>query len=40
MAIELGKKFNLVSALKLGLLPLVFSAVDPSAVLRTYASLR
>ncbi|MEK6715357.1 MAG: AAA family ATPase [Candidatus Omnitrophota bacterium] len=39
MAVELSRKFNLTSALKLGLLPLVFSAVDPAAVLRTYASL-
>ncbi len=39
MAIELGKKFDLASALKQGLLPLVFSAPDPGAVLRTYASL-
>ncbi len=39
MAVELGGKFNLASALKQGLLPLVFSAVDPAAVLRTYASL-
>ena len=39
MAIELNKKFNLVSALKQGLLPLVFSSVNPEAVLRTYASL-
>lgn len=39
MAVELGGKFNLASALKQGLLPLVFSAVDPVAVLRTYASL-
>ena len=39
MAVELGKKFSLVSALKQGLLPLVFSAADPDAVLRTYASL-
>lgn len=39
MAVELGKKFNLASALKQGLLPLVFSAADPDAVLRTYASL-
>ena len=39
MAVELGKKFDLLSALKQGLLPLVFSAPDPGAVLRTYASL-
>lgn len=39
MAIELGKKFNLASALKQGLLPLVFSSAAPDAVLRTYASL-
>ncbi len=39
MAVELGGKFNLASALKQGLLPLVFSAVEPAAVLRTYASL-
>ncbi|MFA4888221.1 MAG: AAA family ATPase [Candidatus Omnitrophota bacterium] len=39
MAVELSSKFNLASALKQGLLPLVFSAVDPAAVLRTYASL-
>ena len=39
MAVELGRKFNLTSALKQGLLPLVFSAASPEAVLRTYASL-
>lgn len=39
MAFELGSKFNMDSALKQGLLPLVFSAVDPTAVLRTYAAL-
>lgn len=39
MAVELGKKFKLASALKQGLLPLVFSAAGPDAVLRTYASL-
>ncbi len=39
MALELGRKFKLASALKQGLLPLVFSAVDSDAVLRTYASL-
>ncbi|HLD40747.1 MAG TPA: AAA family ATPase [Candidatus Omnitrophota bacterium] len=39
MAVELGRKFNLILALKEGLLPLVFSAAAPEAVLRTYASL-
>ncbi|MBI5554973.1 MAG: ATP-binding protein [Elusimicrobia bacterium] len=39
MAVELSRKFDLAAALKQGLLPLVFSAVDPAAVLRTYASL-
>jgi len=39
MAAELGRKFDLGSALKQGLLPLVYSAPDPGAVLRTYASL-
>lgn len=39
IAVELSVKFNLATALKQGLLPLVFSAVDPAAVLRTYASL-
>jgi len=39
MAVELGRKFALSSALKQGLLPLVFSAPDPGAVLRTYVSL-
>ena len=39
MAVELGRKFNLTSTLTQGLLPLVFSAAAPEAVLRTYASL-
>ena len=39
MAVELGKKFNLNNALNQGLLPLVVSAQNPAAVLKTYASL-
>lgn len=39
MAVELGRKFSLALALKQGLLPLVFSAVDAEPVLRTYAAL-
>jgi len=39
MAAELGKKFNMNSALNQGLLPLVVSAQNPDAVLKTYASL-
>lgn len=39
MAVELGKRFDLVTALRQGLLPLVYAAADPEAVLRTYASL-
>ncbi len=39
MAMELGTRFDLDSALKQGLLPLVVSAKDPNAVLRTYAAL-
>ncbi len=39
MAVELGKKFNINSALNHGLLPLVVSAQNPEAVLKTYASL-
>ncbi|MFA5779400.1 MAG: AAA family ATPase [Elusimicrobiota bacterium] len=39
IAAELEKKFNLNNALNQGLLPLVVSAQNPAAVLRTYASL-
>lgn len=39
MAAELGKKFNMNNALNQGLLPLVVSAQNPDAVLKTYASL-
>ena len=39
MAVELGKKFNLDNSLNQGLLPLVVSAMDPTSVLKTYASL-
>ncbi|OGS39402.1 MAG: ATPase [Elusimicrobia bacterium RIFOXYD2_FULL_34_30] len=39
MAVELGKKFNLDNSLNQGLLPLVVSAIDPTSVLKTYASL-
>jgi len=39
MAVELGTRFNLSSALKQGLLPLVVSAGDPDTVLKTYAAL-
>ncbi|MCL5674488.1 MAG: AAA family ATPase [Candidatus Omnitrophica bacterium] len=39
MAIELGKKFNLNSALKYGLLPVVVSAQDPDSVLKSYIAL-
>ncbi|HAX62254.1 MAG TPA: ATPase [Elusimicrobia bacterium] len=39
MAAELGKKFNLNNVLNQGLLPLVVSAQNPDAVLKTYASL-
>lgn len=39
MAAELGKNFNLDSALKYGLLPLVVSSSNPQKVLKTYAAL-
>lgn len=39
MAAELGHRFDLGRALHLGLLPMVVSADEPEAVLRTYASL-
>ncbi|MFH1259609.1 MAG: AAA family ATPase [Elusimicrobiota bacterium] len=39
MAVELGKKFNLVSALKQGLVPLVVSAPDAQSVLKSYIAL-
>ncbi|MEW6557621.1 MAG: AAA family ATPase [Elusimicrobiota bacterium] len=39
IAAELGKKFNLNNALNYGLLPIVVSALEPSAVLKTYAAL-
>ena len=39
IAAELGKNFNLDSALKYGLLPLVVSSSDPQKVLKTYAAL-
>ncbi|MBU2437107.1 MAG: AAA family ATPase [Candidatus Omnitrophica bacterium] len=39
MAVEIGKKFNLKSALKYGMLPLVMAASEPEEVLRAYAAL-
>lgn len=39
MAAELGTAFDLQRALALGLVPLVWNAVDPQATLRAYASL-
>jgi len=39
MAAELGRNFNLDSALKYGLLPLVVSSSDPEKTLKTYAAL-
>ncbi len=39
MAVELGKKFNLVSALKQGLVPLVVSAAEAHSVLKSYIAL-
>jgi len=39
LAAELGDAFDLESALRLGLLPVVLGAVDPAATLRTYAAL-
>ncbi len=39
MAAELGSAFSLEHALRYGMVPLVTSAPDPAAVLRTYASL-
>lgn len=39
MAAELGDAFNLPRALKIGLVPLVWTAPDPEATLRAYAAL-
>jgi len=39
MAAELGKKFNLKKALKIGTLPLVVAALEPEKVLKTYSAL-
>ena len=39
MAAELGERFNLDSALRLGLLPLVWDAPEPEATLRAYVGL-
>lgn len=39
IASELGKKFNFLNALKLGLLPIVFSAKDSEEVINTYINL-
>lgn len=39
MAAELGTRFDLASALKIGLVPLVLGAEDPEATLRAYHSL-
>lgn len=39
MACELGKSFDLSTALKLGMLPVVRAAADPQATLRAYAGL-
>lgn len=39
MAAELGPAFDLQRALRLGLVPLVWSAPDPEAALRSYAAL-
>lgn len=39
MAIELGKHFNFIAALRCGLLPLRFSSHDPVATLSAYVSL-
>jgi predicted AAA+ superfamily ATPase len=39
MACELGRAFDLPSALKLGLLPVVRAAADPAATLKAYAGL-
>lgn len=39
MACELGKTFDLATALKLGMLPVVRAAADPEATLKAYAGL-
>lgn len=39
MAVELGKRFKLEIALQQGMLPLVWSALDPPATLRAYNGL-
>lgn len=39
MAAELGDRFDLFAALKVGLLPLVWDAADPADTLRAYAGL-
>ncbi len=39
MAAELGEKFKLTDALRIGLLPLVLASATPEDVLRSYASL-
>ena len=39
MAVELGADFQLEKALKIGMLPLVWEAKDPKAVLETYIDL-
>lgn len=39
MAAELGRRFSLATALRQGLVPLVFAAAQPGDVLKSYASL-
>ena len=39
MAAELGKRFHLEDALRVGLVPLVLGAADPGDVLRTYTAI-